>query len=108
MWNNHLFAEVQQMRKIVALVFATVLVSSSAFAQVASIEAQNAGPRGQDLNKVVCEEISRTGTRLDTRKVCMTILQWQQLRRDHREGLETFQRQGTSVGCPDGHVECGT
>ncbi len=93
------------MRKI-ALLFATLLLSSSAFAQVATIEAANAGPRGQNLDKVVCEEISRTGTRLDTRKVCMTILQWQQLRRDHREGVEAIQRQGTSVGCPDGVASC--
>ncbi|HEX6660840.1 MAG TPA: hypothetical protein VF067_03095 [Sphingomicrobium sp.] len=94
------------MRKARALAFAALLVSSSAFAQVSSLESDNAGPRGQDLNKVICEDVSRTGTRLDTRRVCKTVLEWQQLRRDHREGVETIQRQGTSVGCQEGQ-SCG-
>lgn len=94
------------MRKIFAPAFAALFLSSSAFAQVASLESENGGPRGQDPNKVICEEVSRTGTRLDTRRVCMTVLEWQQLRRDHREGLETIQRQGTSVGCQEGQ-SCG-
>lgn len=94
------------MRKSVALFFAALVVSSSAFAQVTSLESDNGGPRGQDANKVVCEEISRTGTRLDTRKVCKTVFEWQRLRRDHREGVETIQRQGTSVGCPNGVATC--
>ena len=95
------------MKKIYTLGFATSLVSSAAFAQVVSLQSDNAGPRGgQDLNKIVCETESRTGTRLDTRKVCMTALEWQRLRRDHREGLEAIQRQGTSVGCQEGQ-SCG-
>ncbi len=94
------------MRKSVALFFAGLVVSSAAFAQVTTLESDNGGPRGQDANKVVCEEISRTGTRLDTRKVCKTVFEWQQLRRDHREGVEAIQRQGTSVGCPNGAATC--
>ena len=89
------------------LAFAALLVNSAAFSQVVSLESDNAGPRGgQDLNKTVCEVESRTGTRLDTRKVCMTTLEWQRLRRDHREGIEAIQRQGTSVGCQEGQ-SCG-
>lgn len=94
------------MRKKMALVLATFVLSSSAFAQVSTIESDNGGPRGSNPNKVVCEEISRTGTRLDTRKVCKTVFEWEQLRRDHREGLEAVQRQGTSVGCQEGQT-CG-
>jgi len=94
------------MRKKIALVLATFVLSSSAFAQVATIESDNGGPRGQNADKVVCEEISRTGTRLDTHKVCKTVFEWEQLRRDHREGLEAVQRQGTSVGCQEGQT-CG-
>jgi hypothetical protein len=88
------------MRKIHALILATSLLSPSAMAQVTSLESDNAGPRGQDLNKVICEVESRTGTRLDTRKICKTVLEWMQLKREHREGLERFQRQGTSTGPP--------
>jgi len=89
------------------LAFAALVVGSTALSQVTSIQSDNAGPRGgQNLNRVVCEIDSRTGTRLDTRRICKTVLEWDQLRRDHREGLEAFQRQGTSVGCPDGRTTC--
>jgi hypothetical protein len=94
------------MRKIFAAAFAAFLMSSSALAQVTSLEADNPAPKGQDLNKVVCEVQSTTGTRLDDHKICKTVLEWQQLRREHREGLETIQRQGTSVGCQEGQA-CG-
>ena len=94
------------MRKIFALAFAASLVSSSAFAQVTSLETDNPAPKGQDLNKVVCEVQTTTGTRLDDHKICKSVLEWQQMRRQHREGLEEIQRQGTSVGCQEGQA-CG-
>lgn len=94
------------MRKVYTLAFAALLVSSSAFAQVTSFESANPAPKGQDLDKVVCEVDQTTGTRLGATKVCRTVLQWQELRREHREGLELFQRNGTSVGCQEGQ-DCG-
>jgi hypothetical protein len=99
-------AEVQQMRKILALSFAGLVVSSTAFAQVTSIETDNPAPKGQDLTKIVCEVQTTTGTRLDDHKVCKSVLEWQQMRREHREGVEQIQRQGTSVGCQEGQA-CG-
>lgn len=94
------------MRKVVAFAFAGLVVSSVAFAQVTSIETDNPSPKGQDLDKIVCEVQTTTGTRLDDHKVCKTVLQWQQMRREHRQGLEEVQRQGTSVGCQEGQA-CG-
>lgn len=97
------------MKKLHTLAFAASLVSSSAFAQVTSMEAENPAPKSvssQDLNKIVCEVDSTTGTRLDNHKVCKTVLEWQELRRAHREQLEGVQRQGTSVGCQEGQA-CG-
>jgi hypothetical protein len=95
------------MKKIYTLAFAASLANSAAFGQVVRIESANGGPRGgQDPSKIVCEVESRTGTRLDTRKVCMTLLEWERLRRDHREGIEAIQRNGTSVGCQEGQ-SCG-
>ena len=94
------------MRKVFAPAFAALLVSSSAFAQVTSIETDNPSPKGQNLDKIVCEVQTTTGTRLDDHKVCKSVLEWQQMRREHREGVEGIQRQGTSVGCQEGQ-SCG-
>lgn len=97
------------MRNIFTLAFAAALASSSAFGQVTSLEAANPAPKGsgdQDLDKIVCEVAQTTGTRLGARKVCKTVAQWQDQRRQHREGLEEVQRMGTSVGCPNGVAVC--
>ena len=93
------------MRKYLALVFAASLVSTSAFGQVVSFESATAAPKSvsaKDLNKIVCEVESTTGSRLDRHKVCKTVLEWQQFRTQNREGVEGFQRQGTSQGCQEG------
>src|SRR5689334_21024618 len=93
------------MRKYFALAFAASLVSTTAFAQVVSFESANPAPKvvsGTDLDKVVCEVETATGSRLDNHKVCKTVLQWQQFRTQNREGVEGFQRQGTSQGCQEG------
>lgn len=96
------------MRMICSLAFAGVLLSSSALAQVTSIETNNPMPKGSanDSDKIVCEAIQPTGSRLGKRKICMSVAEWRELRRDHRDGVEGLQRQGTSVGCPNGAASC--
>lgn len=97
------------MRKYLVLAFAGSVVSASAFAQVVSFESANPAPKPAitgDLDKMVCEVESTTGSRLDNHKVCKTVLQWQQFRTQNREGVEGFQRQGTSQGCQEGQG-CG-
>jgi hypothetical protein len=93
------------MRKYLALGFAASLVSTTSFAQVITFETANPAPKStnvKDLDKMVCEVESTTGSRLDSHKVCKTVLQWQQFRTQNREGVEGFQRQGTSQGCQEG------
>jgi hypothetical protein len=93
------------MRKYLALGFAAALASTTAFAQVITFESANPAPKStsaKDLDKMVCEVESTTGSRLDSHKVCKTVLQWQQFRTQNREGVEGFQRQGTSQGCQEG------
>jgi hypothetical protein len=96
------------MKKAASLIFAASLVSSSAIAQVTSLEAANPARKGgsQDLDKIVCEVAQTTGTRLGAHKVCKTVLEWQQQRTWHRQGVEEIQRMGTSVGCQEGQ-SCG-
>jgi len=94
------------MKKLFTLIFAAALSSSAATAQVTSIQTANPASKGQDLDKIVCEVAQTTGTRLGARKVCKTVLEWQQMRESQRHDLEEVQRMGTSVGCQEGQ-SCG-
>lgn len=95
------------MGKFVTIAAATLLTASSAVAQVTSIESANPAPKGaSDPNRIICEVDETTGTRLGAHKVCKTALEWQEQRASHRESVEGFQRQGTSVGCQEGQG-CG-
>lgn len=89
------------MTRVIA-VAAALLASTAALAQVTTAQNNTPPPKGQDLNKIVCEVENTTGTRLGARKVCKTVLEWQQMRRDQRETVEKFQQQGTSTGIPSG------
>ena len=94
------------MNKVFSSIFAVALSSSAATAQVTSIQAPNPAPKGQNLDKIVCEVAQTTGTRLGARKVCKTVLEWQDLRSQTRTNVEMVQRMATSTGCPDGHAVC--
>jgi hypothetical protein len=79
-----------------------ILTASPVLAQTPQNATPNPAPKGQDPNRIICEVEETTGTRLGATKVCKTALEWQQLRSEHRESLEQFQRQGTSTGIPSG------
>lgn len=87
-------------RTVAAMV---LLVSAPAAAQVVRIETNNPAPKGHDPNKIVCEVDHTTGTRLGDRTVCKTVLEWQQLREEHRQTVEMFDQKNTSVGCQTGN-----
>jgi hypothetical protein len=91
----------RQMVKFV-LTMSLLAAAAPAFAQVTSLQGNNPAPKGQDLNRIVCEVEETTGTRLGARKVCKTVLEWQQMRREQRETVEKFQQQNTSTGIPAG------
>ncbi|MFL6730409.1 MAG: hypothetical protein ACJ8E3_10540 [Sphingomicrobium sp.] len=88
------------MRTVYALAVGASLATSPAVAQVTSMAAANPPPasaaKGQNLNKIVCEVDQTTGSRLGARKVCKTVLEWQQMRREQRETIEKIQ-QGTNI-----------
>jgi hypothetical protein len=90
------------------MILAAAVAAGPAAAQVTSMVSANPAPKGsnKDLNKIVCEVSQTTGTRLGARKVCKTVLEWQQMRSEHRVNLEGVQRQATSTGCPNGQFEC--
>lgn len=76
-----------------------VWLSAAAGAQVTSIQASNPMPKGsgQDLDRIVCDVEDTTGTRLGARKVCKTVLEWQQLKAEHRSTVEKVQQMGTDT-----------
>ena len=82
-------------------------VAAPAFGQVVSFESQNAAPKqvtGDD-NKIICEKITRTGSRLDNEKVCLTALQWRDHKAGQRNDLEKWQeRSNQEPSDPQGMV----
>jgi invasion protein IalB len=60
--------------------------------------------KAKSSDRLVCEKEEQIGSRLATKKVCMTAEQWQEQRARHREQLEKFQQQNTSTGTPSGGI----
>jgi invasion protein IalB len=74
---------------LAALMAAT---ASTAGAQVSSIQTSNPAPKTGKPDKIVCETEEKTGSRLGARRVCLTVAQWAEKRREHREATEKVQR----------------
>ena len=83
-----------------------MFLAGQASAQVTTINSDNPLPKGNDPDRIVCERVEKTGTRLGARTVCLTVLQWEEKRTEHRQTLERVQRMNTSVGCQGGEA-CG-
>jgi hypothetical protein len=47
--------------------------------------------RGSDPNRVICRTEEVIGSRLASKKTCLTATQWEQLRRDQRDTVERIQ-----------------
>ena len=70
-----------------------LLATAPAFAQVTTIQnANSTPPASNDLDKVVCETVHRTGSRLEVDRVCMTVRQWSDHKYGHRADLEKVQQ----------------
>jgi hypothetical protein len=80
------------MLKLVTLAAVAVFGTAPLLAQVSSIETARPASKPADPNKLICERVEKTGTRLGARRVCMTAAQWDAQRREQREDLERVQR----------------
>ena len=69
--------------------------AAPAMAQVQSIESQTPSPKSKDPNRIICEKVQETGSRLNSRRICMTALQWEEQRRRDRESLQDAQNRKT-------------
>jgi invasion protein IalB len=56
--------------------------------------------KDKDPNRIICEKIEEIGSRLASKRVCMTAAQWKEQQRLERENLEDVQRRKAE---PAGH-----
>lgn len=75
---------------ILAGVACATLMSAAAAATPASGPSTAAK---EDPNRIICEKVQETGSRLNARKTCMTAAQWVEQRKRDREAVEDAQRQ---------------
>jgi len=51
-----------------------------------------------DPNRIICEKQEVLGSRVATKKICMTAAQWEDRKREDREAIEKGQRQARGPG----------
>lgn len=52
----------------------------------------------KDPNRIVCEKLKSSESRVATKRVCMTATEWAERRREDRDALEQGQRQAKGPG----------
>ncbi|HEY5458151.1 MAG TPA: hypothetical protein VIJ81_01620 [Sphingomicrobium sp.] len=72
------------MRVAIGIIAALVLIPAAAAADEKKTEAK-------DPNRIICEKQSVVGSRLATKRVCMTAAEWEIRRREDREAVEKAQ-----------------
>lgn len=86
--------------KIFVPAIAAVMLAAPAFAanEPAAQAATEQAAADDSQNRMICKKQKVSGTRLSTKKVCMTAAQWEQIERDQREITERTQRQTPRSG----------
>jgi len=79
------------MRKSIAIVTAIALIPAAA------ATATDRAADKKDPNRVICEKQPVVGSRLATKKVCMTAAEWQAKRLEDRQAIEKGQVQRSGV-----------
>lgn len=74
--------------------------AAPAAAQTTSSASPSPNSTQKDPNRIICERIQDTGSRLASKRICMTALQWEEQRRQDRNAVEENQRktQGPTSG----------
>ena len=72
----------------------TALLVSAAPATAQTPPTSQAAPtsKAKDPNRVICERIKDTSSRIGGKRVCMTAAQWEEQRRRDREYVEDAQQ----------------
>lgn len=69
-----IFREFQMLKSLSVVVL--LLVASPALAEVVSSPAAQAA-KARDPNRKICEPVEETGSRLSSKRICMTAAQWE-------------------------------
>ena len=77
------------LRSLIAI--SVLLTAVPAVAQDAA-QPQPAKSKAKDPNKVVCEKVEAIGSRISSKRVCMTLAQWEEQKRIDREALQHAQQ----------------
>jgi len=72
-----------------------LLIGAPAFAQTQAAGQSGQGAKPKDPNRIICEKVQDTGSRVATSKVCLTALQWEEKRRADRLAVEDAQQRQT-------------
>ena len=51
-----------------------------------------------DPNKIVCRNVSESGSRLKSKRVCHTMAQWAEIRREAKEQIDQIQNNRPASG----------
>ena len=85
------------MRTILALIVAIAIpASAQAPAQSPAAPAPSAKPATNPLDKIVCRTEDSLGSRLNKKRVCLTVREWREMSEGSREATERIQ-QGQGV-----------
>jgi len=76
----------------VAMLAAAACMAMPALAQTQATGQSGQGAKPKDPNRIICEKVQDTGSRVATSKVCMTAQQWEEKRRADRAYVEESQQ----------------
>ena len=81
-----------QLKTILAQSVCAALLAASAPAMAQNQPNPPPNSKQPDPDRIICEKIQETGSRLNVRRVCMTAQQWEEQRRRDRENLQDAQQ----------------
>lgn len=77
---------------------AAVLLGSATSAQITPYTSNTPPAVDGDQHKIVCKKEEKVGTRLGARKICLTVAEWNERDRAHKERTEQIQMGTCQVG----------
>jgi len=80
------------MSKLLCLLAAVAVAAPVAAQTVPANQPNPTNSKKSDADKLVCQRQDEIGSRLNAKKVCMTVKEWQEFRSQSRENLERWQQ----------------
>jgi invasion protein IalB len=81
-----------KMTLLVATSGALLFAAPPALAQTQASNQPASAAKDKDPNRIICQRVEETGSRVAAKRVCMTAQQWEEKRRGDREYLEDAQQ----------------